>query len=633
MTNSGPKRQRQLDRLITDIAGHLMGVSSGDAREAMEWALSQIRDFFGVDQTFLRRNRHEAGTSVLKAEWPKRENVPRPDPLYEVPFDADPIFGMCEDLAETFVTYPEDEPDYQERIKDGSGREQTSMAMVPLRADEVTDGVLGLIRHDNRRWLSEEIRTLGAIASLVAQMWGRHDAEETIIRKAYYDDLTGLPNRRLLEDRIGEVALTVPSSLLMIDVDNMRIVNEGLNYASGDLFLRSMAERLRAAVRPEATVARLEGDQFAVFLTNADPRNVEAMAERLVEELARPYDIAGIPIVRTVSVGIAHDSPAVFNAEMDGFDLLKDAGVAMSEAKKAGKNRLATFDEAMHIRLARDFETEMELRQAIESGEQLCLHYQPEVDLRTGRVVACEALMRWDHPRRGLLTAGSFVQLAEDSGLIVEIGDFVLREAISQLAIWQINHPDMIMRVNVSPAHLMSRDLAGQLRTLVHEFGVTPENLCIEVTEHVMIADHSFTMTILNEVRAMGVMVALDDFGTGYSSMEQLKRLPIDVLKIDRAFMIELATSEKDAAIVDATIRLAEALGMTTVAEGIEEEAQVAQLLNRGCYRAQGFLLARPDAPTVIQRLFDTTITAGELELGTDPVALSLPFALSATGA
>ncbi|MEL7158866.1 MAG: EAL domain-containing protein, partial [Actinomycetota bacterium] len=217
------------------------------------------------------------------------------------------------------------------------------------------------------------------------------------------------------------------------------------------------------------------------------------------------------------------------------------------------------------------------------------------------------------------LLLDAFVELAEESGLIVEIGDFVLREAISQLAKWQGDNPDLVMRVNVSPAHLMSRDLSAQIRSLTQEFEVEPTRLCIEVTEHVMIADHEFIMVILNEIRAMGVQIALDDFGTGYSSMEQLKRLPIDALKIDRAFMIELATSEKDAAIVDATIRLAEALHMSTVAEGIEEEAQILELLHRGCYRAQGFLLARPAAPEDVAPLFGTPLRAGSLQLGASP--------------
>lgn len=615
-TNQGTNRQRQLDLLITDIAGDLMGVPVTGAKEAMERSLAQVLEFFSVDQSFLRRNNHDAGTSVLMAEWPVRPVIPSPDPIYEVPFTADPIFGMCEHLGETFIAYPEDSPDYQERIKAGSGKELTTMAMVPLRYEDTTLGVLGLIRHNEDRWAKEEVATLGAIASLLAQMWGRHDAEAKILRHAFYDDLTDLPNRRMLELKLAELAPNAPASLLVIDIDNMKIVNDGLNYSTGDLFLQAMGERLRAVVRPESVVARLAGDQFAVLATNAEPRNVESLAKRLVEELGRPFDLDGLPIVRTVSIGIAHDAPGILMTNQYDPDLLKDAGVAMSEAKKAGRNRIAVFDEAMHDRLSRSFQVEMELRQAVEQGDQLCLHYQPEVDLRTGLIVAVEALMRWNHPEHGLLNAGAFVALAEESGLIVEIGDFVLREAISQASKWHREYPDLVMRVNVSPAHLMSRDLSAQIRVLTEEFDVDPTRLCIEVTEHVMIADHDFIMEILNEIRTMGVQIALDDFGTGYSSMEQLKRLPIDALKIDRAFMIELATSEKDAAIVDATIRLANALNMSTVAEGIEEEAQILELLERGCYRAQGYLLARPQAPEDVAELFGRPLRAGRLQLG-----------------
>ncbi|MEL7210734.1 MAG: diguanylate cyclase, partial [Actinomycetota bacterium] len=309
------------------------------AKQAMERALAQLIEFFNVDQSFLRRNNHAAGTSILAAEWPVRPEIPSPDPIYEVPFSADPVFGMCEHLAETYIAYPEDSPDYQERIKAGSGQELTTMAMVPLRQEEATLGVLGLIRHNDDRWAKEEVATLGAIASLLAQMWGRHDAESKILHHAFYDELTDLPNRRMLELEVAKKVQTEPASLLVIDVDNMKIVNDGLNYSTGDLFLQAMADRLRATVRPGSMVARLAGDQFAVLTTNADSRNVESLARRLVEELGRPYDIGGVPIVRTVSIGIAHDAPGMLMAGQHDLELLKDAGVAMSEAKKAGKNR------------------------------------------------------------------------------------------------------------------------------------------------------------------------------------------------------------------------------------------------------------------------------------------------------
>ena len=614
MPGQVPNRQRQLDLLITEIAGDLMGVPASEAKQAMEGALSHLLEFFSVDQTFLRRNRPEAATSILMAEWPQREVIPVPDPLYEVPHSADPVFGIIADLAEPFIAYPEDSPDYQERVKAGSGEDLSTVAMVPLLRGDDTAGVLGLIRHNNQRWDAEEVTTLGAIASLIAQMWGRHDAEAKIARQAYYDELTDLPNRRLLEQKIVEVEPGTPMSLLIVDVDNMKVVNDGLNYETGDQFLTALSQRLSESVRKGSLVARLAGDQFAVLVTDSEQSNVEELGRRLVETMAEPLEINGVVIVRSVTIGVAHGVATGPDTE-DGPDLLKQADVAMFDAKKAGKNRVAVFDEDIQRKLSKSFEIEIELRQAIEAGDQLCLHYQPEVDLRNGQVVAVEALMRWHHPERGLLAAGAFIEAAEESGLIVEIGDFVLREAVSQLASWQIENPELTMRVNVSPAQLMSRDLAAQIRGLVAEFGVNPEQLCVEVTEHVMIADHEFIMNILNELRTMGIKIALDDFGTGYSSLKQLKRLPIDAIKIDRAFMIELATSTRDAAIVDATILLADALGLSTVAEGIEEEDQVLELLNRGCYRAQGFLLARPAPPEDTELLFGQAVTAGRLKL------------------
>ena len=616
MTTPVPNRQRQLDKLITEIAGHLMGVPGSKAGEAMEGALENLLEFFSVDQTFLRRNRHEAGSSLLMAEWPKRDVVPIPDPLHEVAFSADPIFGMCAELKRPFIAYPEDSPDYQDRVKAGSGEAETTMAMVPLLREDVTVGVLGLIRFNNLRWEEEEVATLGAIASLIAQMWGRHDAEAKIAYQAHYDDLTDLANRRLLEEKIEALDPSSPISLMVIDIDNMKAINDGLNYETGNQFLVEMSQRLVETVRKTTCVARLVGDQFGLLVVDSEPSNVETLADRLVETLSSPFDINGVAIIRTVSIGLAHNSGAdASSVPHETRDLLQEAGVAMFDAKQGGKNRVAVFNEEIYQKVSRQYKVETELRQAITAGDQLCLHYQPEVDLRTGLVVAVEALMRWQHPERGMLAAGEFVKVAEESGLIVEIGDFVLREAISQLARWKTDNPEMVMRVNVSPAQLISRGLAAQIRALVKEFDIDARYLCIEVTEHVMIADHEFTMDILNEIRAMGVKIALDDFGTGYSSMEQLKRLPIDALKIDRVFMIELATNKRDAAIVDATILLANALELDTVAEGIEEEEQVLELLKRGCYRAQGFLLARPAPPEVTEKLFGIRLKAGRLKL------------------
>ena len=253
----------------------------------------------------------------------------------------------------------------------------------------------------------------------------------------------------------------------------------------------------------------------------------------------------------------------------------------------------------MRTRVLDRYEVEIELRQAIERGE-LTLYYQPEVDLETGEICAVEALLRWQHPRRGLLTAGAFIETAEESGLVVEIGDTVLRQAINQLSQWKEEHPQLEMWINVSPAQLMSRDLATQIQQLVDEFDVAADRICLEVTEHVVLGDIDATTGVLRRLRRMGVKLALDDFGTGYSSMKQLKQLPIDTLKIDRTFVSGLGVSDHDSAIVDAAITLASAFGLGTVAEGVETQQQITELRKRGCNHAQGFLLARPGPPDLI---------------------------------
>ena len=266
----------------------------------------------------------------------------------------------------------------------------------------------------------------------------------------------------------------------------------------------------------------------------------------------------------------------------------------------------------MRSRDLRRCETEIELRQAIESRE-LTLHYQPEVNLITGEICAVEALLRWSHPRRGLLTAGAFIETAEESGLVVEIGDTVIRQAIYQLSQWHDEHPDLEMWINISPAQLMSRDLATQISKLVEEFDVPADRICLEVTEHVVLGDLDATSGVLRRLQQMGVKLALDDFGTGYSSMKQLKQLPIDILKIDQTFVAGLGVSDHDSAIVDAAITLASAFDLDTVAEGVETQQQITELRKRGCEHAQGFLLARPAPPEEIAELLQQRLAVDRL--------------------
>lgn len=585
-----------LSALIVEVATSLMGVTSETASAASDNALARLLTFFDVDHVFLRRNDHENGNSILVGEEPPRQDVPDPDPLRCVPFCSDPVFAATQHLKTPLIAYPETHKDYDDRVAEAAGAAVT-FAGVPLLSGETTVGGLGLVKFGTRPWNPDEVEALSAVATMFAQLWGRLEAQDEVRYLAYFDALTGLPNRQKLKDTIDDLPTGSQASLLLVDVDNMKVINDGLTFAAGDQFLIDLGRRIRAQIRPADIVARIQGDQFGVLLQHVGPDEVDEIATRLAGELDRSVDLGGLSLARSVSIGIAH-------AKASTDALFAEASAALHQAKALGKKRAITFDETMRSRVLERFETELELRHALDHDE-LTLHYQPEVDLVSGHVVATEALLRWNHPTKGLLAAGGFIAAAEESGLIVEIGDVVLQKAVAQLAVWHETDPTLEMWINVSPAQLVSRDLATQVEMVLLEHSVAPDKICLELTEQAILDDIDFTRNTLERLRELGVKLALDDFGTGYSSLQQLKQLPITTLKIDMSFVEGLGVSEYDSAIVDAAITLADAFGLDTVAEGIEQAPQLLELVRRGCFKGQGYLMAKPAAPDDIVPLFN----------------------------
>lgn len=593
-------QHRPLDILMTQVATDLMDVSGVDSIEAMNRVLDRLVEHFKVDDTFLRKHREDR-VSELVTIRPERDRLAGVDMLQEMSFDDDPAVAMTEHLTEPVVIYPEHSEHIQEKVKSDLGIEQSSFAVVPLLHENRTVGVLSLVRFSDQRWSDEEVRTLFAIATLMAQFWSRLEAERRLAHQAHYDDLTGLANRYRLLQLVAESQDSAPAmSLLTIDIDNMKAINDGLGLDLGDRYLVGFADRLVEKVRNDDYVARISGDQFAVLTINEKTTETEELAQRLVDDLRQSVNLGEVKIARSVSIGVAH-----WDSSESGQNLFAEADAALHLAKRQGRNNHRVFDSEMRIRTLRKFEQEIELRQAIENQEFL-LHYQPALDMRERSVFAVEALLRWNHPTKGLISAGAFIDTAEESGLIVEIGDVVLTEAMAQLSRWQTRYPDLEMWVNVSPAQLMSRNVPKQVADLAREHAVNLDRLCLEVTEHAMLEDLQTVTGALDQLRAMGVRLALDDFGTGYSSMKQLKNLPVDLLKIDMSFVAGLGKSDHDDAIVDAAITLAEAFGLDTVAEGVETDEQVEELLARGCSQAQGFLLAKPQDSDSITTLLET---------------------------
>ncbi|NTV94790.1 MAG: EAL domain-containing protein [Thiobacillus sp.] len=419
--------------------------------------------------------------------------------------------------------------------------------------------------------------------------------DERIHFLAFHDPLTGLPNRALVHDRLQH-AIDVArrqhgrAGVMLIDLDRFKAVNDGIGHDVGDQLLKVVAERLAKSLRQSDTVGRMGGDEFLVILEDgAEPEIYAEVAEGLIRTISEPADIQAHHIQIGASIGIA------FYPD-DGGDvatLVKQADVAMYAAKAAGKGVCRFFSADMTERASRFLAMEMELRLALERDE-LELYYQPKMSLGTGKLEGVEALVRWRHPERGLLAPADFIPVAEESGIIVALGDWVLREACRQAALWQGRMGSIA--VNVSTRQLDRIDLVGRIKELTAQYGIPPSWLQLELTESMVMSDPERAADLLGKVRELGITVAIDDFGTGYSSLSYLRRLPIDVLKIDRSFVLGAGMNQEVTEIARTVVALGQTLRMAVVAEGVEAEAQATLLRDMGCDMGQGYLYARPQA-------------------------------------
>lgn len=431
------------------------------------------------------------------------------------------------------------------------------------------------------------------------------EAAAEIHRLAYYDPLTNLPNRRLIEDRINQ-ALAVASrtsrhgAILLLDLDNFKAINDTRGHAVGDLLLIEVATRLRQVVRKGDTVARLGGDEFVVLLEDlsADIRQatalIEQIGEKILNELARPYLFESDEFHCTTSIGVGVYCDQEKCCEKTSEELLRHADIAMYQSKKAGRNTLRFFDPAMQAAVSVRAALEKDLRNALEQG-QFLLHYQSQV-YHDGKIVGAEVLLRWQHPLRGMVSPLDFIPLAEDTGLILPIGDWVLDTACHQLKLWE-SHPGsshLQLAVNVSARQFHQTDFVKQVQQTIAHHGINPLLLKLELTESLVLDNVDDTVAKMNRLKAIGVRFSMDDFGTGFSSLSYLTRLPLDQLKIDQSFVRNLGVKPNDAVIVQTIIGMANNLGMEVIAEGVETEAQRAFLERHGCPTCQGYLFSKP---------------------------------------
>lgn len=436
------------------------------------------------------------------------------------------------------------------------------------------------------------------IAGSQTDITAHKQAEERLLHNALYDALTDLPNRALLMERLHHVVQWAQHNpdyrfaILFLDLDRFKVINDSLGHMMGDRLLIAIARRLSSCVRPGDTIARLGGDEFVVLLEGIqDSKDVTAIADRIQRELTQPFNLDGHEIYTSASIGIAFNTTEYDSAA----NLIRDADTAMYRAKAQGKSRYEIFDRGMHVRAVALLNLETDLRRAIDRKE-LLIHYQPIVSLKSCRVVGFEALLRWHHPERGMVSPAEFIPIAEETGLIVPIGLWVLEEACAQMRSWQAQFPDsfpLTMSVNLSGKQFTPQ-LIEQIHTVLRQTHLEAQFLRLEITESVLMENTDSATLMLSELQALGIRLSMDDFGTGYSSLSYLHRFPVDTLKIDRSFINKIDRDGEQLAIVRTIMTLAWNLGMDVIAEGVETLTQLAQLRSLKCEYGQGYFFSKP---------------------------------------
>ena len=495
-------------------------------------------------------------------------------------------------------------------------------------------------RVDDSRILEVEITSVpvtyngrAGVISILHDVTERKQLEEQLAHQAFHDPLTNLANRVLFRDRVEHALQRAAGgsgspAVLFIDLDNFKAVNDGLGHSAGDWLLIEVAARLLACLRPADTVARLGGDEFAVLLEDGSD-NSSDIADSILQAFRAPFAVQGTDIVVTMSIGIASVLP-----HQGADEVLRNADLALYRAKGEGKSCAASFEPAMHVAALRRLELEAELRRAIDgegTSGSLSLYYQPIARLYTGKMFGFEALVRWQHPERGILEPLDFISLAEETGLIVPLGRWVLGEACRQTREWQIKFggalrgsaTSLIVGVNLSGRHLAQPDLVNDVSDTLRNSGLAPSHLVLEMTESMLVHDNRATLERLHALKSLGVRLSIDDFGTGYSSLAYLERFPVDSLKMDRSFIAGLGPDNTKAPLAEAVIGLGRILGLRVVAEGIETREQWDRLRLLGCGLGQGFFISKPVPAAEFEQLIQSsTLAPRGLQSGKSPIGL-----------
>jgi diguanylate cyclase (GGDEF)-like protein/PAS domain S-box-containing protein len=492
--------------------------------------------------------------------------------------------------------------------------DQAEGALAAILAERAVTPVEIALRRADGTWLDTETlptnllhdHTVGGIVLTTRDITERKAFLNQLEYHAFYDSLTGLANRALFRDRVDHAlaqARRTSSALaaLFMDVDDFKIVNDTHGHAVGDALLTAVGGRLRSCLRGGDTVSRVGGDEFAILLEESTDVAPVEVAARIMQALEAPFHVDGHELHVRASIGVAYANGVEGDAATD--ELLRNADVAMYVAKNQGKGRCEVYQPATHKTVMNRLQLRTDLQRALDNGE-FVLHYQPLVTLETERISGLEALVRWEHPDRGLVPPLDFIPLAEESGLIIPLGRWVLRTACKEARRLQLRypaHPPLSMSVNLSARQLQSAAILADVREALEESGIDPSTLTLEVTESAMMKDVDLSVLRLRELRGVGVRIAIDDFGAGYSSLGYIRQFPVDILKVDKSFIARIDEGEKELALAAAIIDMAKVLNLRPVAEGVERQQQLDRLLELGCDSAQGYYFARPGSQSDVE--------------------------------
>jgi diguanylate cyclase (GGDEF)-like protein len=502
-------------------------------------------------------------------------------------------------VQESYADWENGLPEYRERGL------QAAMAAPVLENGQPVGSLTVASFRPGRTYSQTEQEVLLAFAENASLALTDARNFEDAMHQAFHDSLTGLPNRALFLDRLELAHARAkrsgrPIAVLFMDLDSFKNVNDSLGHAAGDELLVLVAGRLRRWLRPSDTAARFGGDEFAVLLEDLDASNgAQIVAQRVLDSLREPFAIRGQEILVGASIGIAS------SAHPGGDDLLRGADLAMYRAKGLGKGRYQTFEPGMHVAVLERLELEVDLQRALDRAE-MCVHYQPIIELATAQIIALEALVRWRHPVRGMIQPNDFIPLAEETGQIHRLGEWVLEQAVRDAQCWNMGvRADVPVRVgvNLSARQLQEPTLVGQIAAILSHSGLPAQNLVLEITETVLMQDLEGTVGRLLELKRLGVALSVDDFGTGYSSLQYLRRFPLDSLKIAKSFVDGVGGPSQDAAVARAIIELGTSFQLRVVAEGIERRDQHSRLMELGCTHGQGFLYSRPVPADQVEQL------------------------------